>query len=154
MSFSLTNAPAAFMDLTNRVFHEYLDPFVIVFIDDIPIYSKTREEHERHLRLILQVLRQHKLYAKYNKCELWLRLVTFLGHVLSDKGVKVNARKTEAVKNWPKPLTPTDNRSFLELVGYYRRLMEGFSSIVTSLIALTKKKAMFEWIETFEKILQ
>ncbi|XP_019070255.1 uncharacterized mitochondrial protein AtMg00860-like [Solanum lycopersicum] len=82
------------------------------------------------------------------------RLLRGTGHVLSDKGVKVNARKTEAVKNWPKPLTPTDNRSFLELVGYYRRLMEGFSSIVTSLIALTKKKAMFEWIETFEKILQ
>ncbi|WP_423778398.1 reverse transcriptase family protein, partial [Campylobacter jejuni] len=86
MSFGLTNAPAAFMDLMNRVFREYLDSFVIVFIDDILIYSKTKEEHEQHLRLTLQVLRQHQLYAKFSKCEFWLRSVTFLGHVVSDQG--------------------------------------------------------------------
>ena len=99
MSFGLTNAPAAFMDLMNRVFCEYLDSFVIVFIDDILIYSKTKEEHEQHLRLTLKVLRRHQLYAKFSKCELWLRSVTFLGHVVSDKGVEVDLRKTEAIEN-------------------------------------------------------
>ena len=88
------------MDLINRVFHEYLDSLIIVFIDDILIYSKTKEEHEQHLRLTLQVLTQHKLYAKFSKCEFWLRSVTFLGHVLSNKGMEVDPRKTEVVKSW------------------------------------------------------
>ena len=99
MSFGLTNAPAAFMDLMDRVFRENLDSFVIVFIDDVHIYSKTKEEHEHHLRLTLQVLRQHQLYAKFSKCEFWLRSVNFLGHVVSDQGVEVDPRKTEAFKN-------------------------------------------------------
>ena len=103
------------MDLTNRVLRELLYSFVIVFIDDILIYYKTKEEHEQHLRLPLQVLRQHQLYAKFSKCEFWFRLVTLLCHVVSDKGVEVDHRKTEAVKNLPKPLTPTDIRSFLGL---------------------------------------
>ena len=151
MSFGLTNAPIAFMDLMNRVIREYLDFFVIVFIDDILIYSKTKEEHEQHLRLTLQVLRQHQLYAKFSKCEFWLRSVTLLGHVVSNQGVEVDPRKTEAVKNWPKPLTPIDICSFLGLVGYYRRFVKGFSSIFAPLIALTKKKSKFEWTETYEK---
>ena len=138
----------------NRVFHEYLDSFVIVFIDDILIYSKTKEEHEQHLRLTLQVLRQHQLYAKFSKCEFWLRSVTFLGHVVSDQGVEVDPRKTEAVKKWPKPLTPTDIRSFLGLAGYYRRFVEGFSSIAAPLTTLTKKKSKFEWTDTCEKSFQ
>ena len=154
MSFGLTNAPAAFMDLMNRVFREYLDSFVIVFIDDILIYSKTKEEHAQHLRLTLQVLRQHQLYAKFSKCEFWLRSVTFLGHVVSDQGVEVDPRKTEAVKKWPKPLTPTDIRSFLGLAGYYRRFVEGFSSIAAPHTALKKNKAKFEWTETCEKSFQ
>ena len=87
MSFCLTNAPAAFMDLINSVFHEYLHSFVVVFIDDILIYSKAREEHEQHLRMTLQVLREHQLYTKFSKCEFWLRSVTFLGHVVSDQGL-------------------------------------------------------------------
>ena len=124
MLFSLTNAPAAFMDLMNRVFREYLDSFVIVFIDDILIYSKTKEEYGQHLRLTLDVLRQHQLYAKFSKCKFWLRSVTFLDHVVSDQGLEVDPRKTEAVKNLPKPLTPTNIHSFLGLVGYYRRFME------------------------------
>ena len=119
MSFGLTNALATFMDFINRVFHEYLDSFVIVFIDDILIYSKTREEHEQHLR-ILQVLRDHQLYAKFSKCEFLLRLVTFHGHVLSDQGVEVDLKKIEAVKNWLRPLTPTHILSFLGLANYYR----------------------------------
>ena len=108
MSSGLTNAPVAFMDLMNRVFLECLDTFVIAFIDDKFIYSKTKEDHEQHLRLTLQVLKQHQLYAKFNKCEFWLRLVSFLGHVMSDKGVEVDPKKTEAVKNWLKHLAPTD----------------------------------------------
>ena len=108
MSFGLTNASAAFMDLMNKVFHKYLDSFVIVFIDDILIYSKTKENHEHHLRLTLQVLRQHQLYGKFSKCEFRLRSVIFLGHVVSDEGVDVDLWKTQAVKNWPKPHTPTD----------------------------------------------
>ena len=99
MSFGLTNTPSAFMDLMNRVFHEYLDSFVLVFNDEILIYSKTKEEHEQHLRLTLQILREHQLYVKYTKCELLLRSVTFLGHVVSDQCVEVDPRKTEVVMN-------------------------------------------------------
>ena len=127
MSFGLRNAPVAFLDNINRVFREYLDSFIIVFIDDILIYSKTKEEYEHHLRLTLQVRRQHKLYAKFSKCEFWLRSMTFLGHVVSGQGVEVGPRKTEAVKNWPKPLTPTDIRSVLGLDRYYRRFVEDSS---------------------------
>ena len=99
MSFSLKNAPTALMELMNRVFQEYIDSFVIVFIDDILIYSKTKNEHEQYLRLTLQLLRQHQLYAKFSNCEFWLRLETFLGHVVSDKGVEVDPRETKAVMN-------------------------------------------------------
>ena len=111
------------MDLMNRVFCEYLYSFVIVFIDDILIYSKTKEDHECLLTLTLQVLRQHRLYSKFSRCEFWLKLVTFLGHVVFDKGVEVDPRKIEAVKNLPKPLTPIDIHSFLRLAGYYRRFL-------------------------------
>ena len=111
------------MNLMNRVFREYLESFIIVFIDDILIYSRTKEKHEQHLRLTLQVLRQHQLYAKLSKCEFRLRSVTFLGHVVSDQGVEVDPRKTEAVKDWPKTLTPTDIHSFLGLANYYRRFV-------------------------------
>ena len=117
------------MDLMNRVFREYLDSFVIVFIDNILIYSRTKEYNELHLRLTLQVLRQHQLYAKFSKCEFWLRSVTFLGHVVSDQGVDVDPRKTEVVQNWPKPLTLTDIHNFFGLAGYYHRFVEGFSYI-------------------------
>ena len=99
MPFGLTNAPAAFMDLMNRVFKPYLDRFVIVFIDDILIYSKTKAEHERHLRLTLQTLQGNRLYAKFSKCEFWLKEVQFLGHIVSDKGILVDPVKVEAVKN-------------------------------------------------------
>ena len=98
MSFGLTNAPVAFMDLMNRVFREYLDSFVIVIKNDILIYSKTREDHEQHLRMTLQVLREDQFYAKLSKCEFWLRLMTFLGHVMSDQGVEVDM-KFKSVKN-------------------------------------------------------
>ena len=154
MSFGLTNAPAAFMDLMNRVFRVYFESFVIVFIYDIIINSKTKEEHEQHLRLTLQVLSQQQLCTKFSKCEFWLRSVNFLGHVVSDQGVEVDPRKTEVVKNCPKPLTPTNICSYFGMDGYYRRFVEGFSSIAAPLTALTKKKSKFEWTETCEKSFQ
>ncbi|KAA0061618.1 ty3-gypsy retrotransposon protein [Cucumis melo var. makuwa] len=121
MSFGLTNAPAVFMDLMNRVFREFLDTFVIVFIDDILIYSKTEAEHEEHLRMVLQTLRDNKLYAKFSKCEFWLKQVSFLGHVVSKAGVSVDPAKIEAVTGWTRPSTVSEVRSFLGLTGYYRR---------------------------------
>ncbi|WMV13718.1 hypothetical protein MTR67_007103 [Solanum verrucosum] len=151
MSFGLTNAPAAFMDLMNRVFRLYLDMFMIVFMDDILIYSRSEGEHMDHLRIVLQVLKEHQLYAKFSKCEVWLRSVAFLGHSVSSKGIDVDPKKTDAVKSWPRHLTLSDIRSFLGLTGYYRRFVEGFSSIASPLTALTHKKAKFEWSEACEK---
>ena len=106
MPFGLTNAPAYFMDLMNRVFKAYLDQFVIVFIDDILVYSKTIEEHQEHLRIVLSTLQGHQLYAKKSKCEFWLDSVQFLGHVVSRKGVAVDPSKVEAVMSWKQPTTP------------------------------------------------
>ncbi|KAL4016316.1 hypothetical protein IC575_023964 [Cucumis melo] len=131
MSFGLTNAPAVFMDLMNRVFKEFLDSFVIVFIDDILIYSKTEAEHEEHLHQVLETLRANKLYAKFSKCEFWLRKVTFLGHVVSSEGVSVDPAKIEAVTNWTRPSTVSEIRSFTGLAGYYGRFVEDFSRIAT-----------------------
>ncbi|KAI3795824.1 hypothetical protein L1987_38484 [Smallanthus sonchifolius] len=129
MPFGLTNAPAVFMDLMNRVCKPYLDQFIIVFIDDILIYSKSREEHEEHMRLILELLKQEQLYAKFSKCDFWIREVQFLGHVINEKGIHVDPAKVEAIKNWAAPSTPTEVRQFLGLAGYYRRFIEGFSKI-------------------------
>ncbi|KAG8489263.1 hypothetical protein CXB51_017315 [Gossypium anomalum] len=103
MPFGLTNAPAAFMDLMNRVFQPFLDRFVVVFIDDILVYSETEVKHDEHLRTVLQVLREKELYAKFSKCEFWLREVTFLGHVVSAEGIKVDPRKIEAILEWKPP---------------------------------------------------
>ncbi|KAL0556869.1 hypothetical protein IC582_005386 [Cucumis melo] len=115
MSFGLTNAPAVFMDLMNRVFKDFLDMFVIVFIDDILVYSKTEVEHEDHLHQVLGTLRANKLYAKFSKCEFWLKKVSFLGHVVSSEGVSVNPVKIEVVTSWPRPSTVSEIRSLQEL---------------------------------------
>ncbi|GJX86922.1 putative reverse transcriptase domain-containing protein [Tanacetum coccineum] len=139
MPFGLTNTPSIFMDLMNRVCRPYLDKFVIVFIDDILIYSKTQEEHVEHLRLVLGLLKKEKLYTKFSKCEFWLREVQFLGHVIIGNGIHVDPSKIEAVKNWKAPRTPIEVRSFLGLVGYYRRFIENFSKIAKSLTILTQK---------------
>ncbi|GKD26953.1 putative reverse transcriptase domain-containing protein [Tanacetum coccineum] len=154
ITFGLTNAPAIFMDLMNRVCRPYLDKFVIVFIDDILIYSKTQEEHVEHLRLVLELLKKEKLYAKFSKCEFWLREVQFLGHVINGNGIHVDPSKIEAVKNWKAPRTLTEVRSFLGLAGYYRRFIENFSKIAKSLTILTQKSKTFNWGEEQEYAFQ
>ena len=127
MPFGLTNAPATFMDLMHRVFQPYLDQFVVVFVDDILIYSQPKEEHEDHLRIVLQALKEHQLYVKYSKCEFWLTEMRFLGHVVSISGVSVDPEKVEAIMSWERPKSVFEIRSFLGLVGYYRRFIEDFS---------------------------
>ncbi|KAI3807641.1 hypothetical protein L1987_23573 [Smallanthus sonchifolius] len=154
MPFGLTNAAAVFMDLMNRVCKPYLDQFVIVFIDDILIYSKNEEEHEEHLRLILELLKQEQLYAKFSKCEFWIREVQFLGHVVNEKGIHVDPSKIEAIKNWAAPTTPTEVRQFLGLAGYYRRFIEGFSKIAQPLTALTQKGKAYNWGDNQESAFQ
>nr|GFC23955.1 retrotransposon protein, putative, Ty3-gypsy subclass [Tanacetum cinerariifolium] len=151
MPFGLTNAPAVFMDLIKRVFHEFLDKFVIVFIDDILVFSKSKEEHEDHLRTVLQTLRQEKLYAKFSKCEFWLSSVAFLGHIVSPEGITMDPAKVEAITKWPRPTSVTEVRSFLGLAGYYRRFVEGFSRLALPLTKLMRKGEKFVWIEEREK---
>ncbi|GKC10106.1 putative reverse transcriptase domain-containing protein [Tanacetum coccineum] len=145
MPFGLTNAPAIFMDLMNRVCKPYLDKFVIVFIDDILIYSKSEEEHEVHLKTILDLLKKEKLYAKFSKCEFWLQEVQFLGHVVNRDGIHVDPSKVESVKNWKTPESSTEIRSFLGLAGYYRRFIENFSKIAKPLTLLTQKNKAYVW---------
>src|SRR5438128_7419897 len=115
MSFGFTNTPAYFMNLMKKIFMEELDKFVLVFIDDILIYSKSAEEHEQHLRIVLEKLRAHELYAKFSKCEFWLQEVVFLGHIIIEKGVAVDPSKVEAVLNWKRPTNMSEVRSFLGL---------------------------------------
>ena len=150
MSFGLTNAPAFFMNLMNKVFMEYLDKFVVVFIDDILIYSRTKEEHEEHLRLALEKLREHQLYAKFSKCEFWLFEVKFLGHVISAGGVAVDPSNVESVTNWKQPKTVSEIRSFLGLAGYYRRFIENFSKIAKPMTRLLQKDVKYKWSEECE----
>ncbi|KAL0544216.1 hypothetical protein IC582_019329 [Cucumis melo] len=145
MSFSLTNVPAVFMDLMNRIFHQYLDQFVIMFIDDILVYSVDKEAHEEHLRIVLQTLRDKLLYTKFSKCEFWLEQVVFLGHVLLAKGVSVDQQKGEAVVNWERSTSATEVLSFLGLARYYRHFIEDFSRLALLLTTLTRKNAKFEW---------
>ncbi|GJX42571.1 putative reverse transcriptase domain-containing protein, partial [Tanacetum coccineum] len=139
MSFGLTNAPAVFMDLMNRVCKPYLDKFVIVFIDYILIYSCNKEEHANHLRIILELLRKEKLYAKFSKCEFWISIVQFLGHLIDSQGLHVDPAKIEAIKNWAYPTTPTEIRQFLGLAGYYRIFIKDFLKIAKSLTELTQE---------------
>ncbi|GJT62579.1 putative nucleotidyltransferase, ribonuclease H [Tanacetum coccineum] len=154
MPFGLTNAPAVFMDLMNRVCKPYLDKFVIVFIDDILIYSRNEEEHASHLRIILELLRKEKLYAKFSKCDFWIHIVQFLGHLIDNQGLHVDPAKIEAVKNWTSPTTPTEVRQFLGLAGYYRRFIEGFSKIAKPLTKLTQKNKNYVWNEEQESAFQ
>ncbi|GJX69030.1 putative nucleotidyltransferase, ribonuclease H [Tanacetum coccineum] len=154
MPFGLTNAPAVFMDLMNRVCKPYLDKFVIVFIDDILIYSKSKQEHEEHLKIILELLKKEELYAKFSKCEFWIPKVQFLGHVIDSEGIHVDPAKIESIKDWTSPKSPTEIRQFLGLAGYYRRFIEGFSKIAKPMTKLTQKKVKFEWGDKQEAAFQ
>ena len=154
MSFGLTNAPAYFKNLMNKVFMDELDMFVVVFIDDILIYFKSAQEHEQHLRVVLEKLRTNKLYAKFSKCEFWLEKVTVLGHILTADGVTVDPEKVKVVSNWRQPTNVSEIRSFLGLAGYYRRFIEGFSKIARPMTELLKKEKKFIWTETYERSFQ
>ena len=154
MPFGLTNAPAAFMDLMNRVFRPYIDEFVVVFIDDVLIYSPSMEKHKEHLRSILETLRTHKLYAKFSKCEFWLEEVQFLGHVISKDGISVDPAKIEAIMKWKTPNNASEIRSFLGLAGYYRRFIKDFAAIASPMTKLTKKGVKFEWTQECENSFQ
>ena len=125
--FSLTNAPAAFMNIMHRVFQPYLDQFLVVFVDNILIYSQSEEEHEDHLRIVLRALRENHLYTKFSKCEFWLTEVKFLGHVVLASGVSIDPKKDEVVMSWEKLKSVFEICIFLGLAGYYRRFIEDFS---------------------------
>ena len=156
MSFGLTKAPAAFMGLMNRVFKEYLDRFVIVFIKDILVYSRTMKEHELHLKIVLRKLKGKRLYIKFSKDEFWLEKVAFLGHVMSEEGISVAQSKVEAVSQWKQPRNPTEVQSFLGLARYYRRFVDEFSKITTLMTAFTRRNMKFKWtdacVQSFQEL--
>jgi hypothetical protein len=154
LPMGLTNAPATFMHLMHESFREFLDVFVLVFLDDILIYSKTLEEHERHLRQVLDVLRSNKLYAKESKCELVRAEVEFLGHQVGRDGVKMMQDKVQAVRDWPTPTKVFDVRAFLGTAGYYRKFIKDFSAIARPLTELTKDTVVFQWGAAQEKSFQ
>jgi hypothetical protein len=145
MSFGLTNAPAYFTCLMDKVFMEYLDKFIVVFIGDILIFSSTEEEHEDHLRLVLEKLKAHQLNAKFSKCEFWITEVAFLGHIISTGGVSVDPGKVKDVLNWMPPTNVLEIRSFLGLVGYYRHFIQDFSKIAKPMTRLLEKGRDFKW---------
>ena len=147
MLFGLTNTPAAFMDLMNRVFRPYVDQFVVMFIDDILVYSKDRENHDTHFRVVLETLRKEQLYAKLSKCEFWLNELSFLGHIVSKEGIRVDAKKIEVVVEWKPSRNVTEVRSLLGLAGYYRRFVKGFSMTAAPMTRLLQKNVKYEWSE-------
>ena len=151
MPFGLTNAPAVFMDLMNRVFRPYVDQFVVVFIDDILVYSKDRENHDTHLRVMLDTLRKEQLYAKLSECEFWLNEVSFLGHIVSKERIRVDPKKIEVVVEWKPPRNVTEVRSFLGLADYYRRFVKGFSMTATPMTRLLQKNVKYEWSEKCQR---
>jgi hypothetical protein len=150
MSFGLTNAPAHFMYLMNSVFMRELDKFVVIFIDDILIYSEN-EEHVEHLRIVLSRLREHKLYAKFSKCEFWLNKIPFLDHVLSGEGISVDLTKVHEVLDWKAPTTVHEVQSFLGLAGYYHRFIPDFSKIAKPMTQLLEKDRKFDWTPECEQ---
>ncbi|XP_027922949.1 uncharacterized protein K02A2.6-like [Vigna unguiculata] len=154
MPFGVTNAPALFMDYMNKIFRPFLDKFVVVFIDDILIYSKTHEDHVQYLRTVLGILMEEKLYAKLSKCEFWMREVQFLGHVISSLGILVDPTKVDVVLQWERPKSVKKITSFVGLAGYYKRFIEGFSKIVAPLTHLTRKDQPFAWTYKCEESFQ
>ena len=154
MPFGLCNAPAYFVDLMNRVFRGVLNKFVLVFIDDVLIYSKSKPEHEKHLEQVLEILRKNVFKAKFSKCVFWQEEVKFLGHVVSEKGISVDLRKITAIQDWKQPTTPIEVRSFMGLASYYRKFVKDFSKISSPLTKLTKKHEKFKWTSDCEEAFQ
>jgi hypothetical protein len=150
ISFGLTNAPAYFMYLMNSVFMQEHDKFVVVFIDDILIYSKNSEDHANHLHIVLQRLKDHHLYAKFSKCEFWLDTVKFLGHTIYSNGISVDPSKVQEVLDWKPPMSVHQIRSFLGLAGYYRRFIPDFSRIAKPMTKRLKKEVKFSWDQKCE----
>jgi hypothetical protein len=160
MSFGLTNALAHFMYLMNSIFMEGLDKFVVVFIDDILVFSKSKKEHEEHLRIVLQRICDHQLYVEFSKCEFWLTEVQFLGHMVSSEGISVDPSKVRAMLDWKPSMTVHQVRSFLGLAGYYRSFSPNFSKIAKHITDLLKKEEKFvgnaerdEAFQTLNKLL-
>jgi hypothetical protein len=147
LPFGLTNALRVFMSLMNGVFHEYLDKFIQVFIDDILIYSRTTEEHEENLRLVLQCLQEHKFYGKLSKCSFYQSKIHYLGHVIFGEGIVVDLAKVEAIMEWPTLTNVPEVHSFMGLARYYRQFVEGFSKIENLITELQKKNKKFVWTE-------
>jgi hypothetical protein len=154
VSFGLSNAPVVFMCLMNGVFRNYLDQFVIVFLDDILVYSKREEEHEQHLRMVLQVLREYQLYAKMSKCSFYQKKIHYLGHIISEEGIDVDLEKVQAIREWTAPRNVAEVRSFMGLAGYYRRFIAGFSRIVHAITSLQRKEKKFQWTDECERSFQ
>jgi hypothetical protein len=156
MSFGLTNGPTHFTYLMNSVFVSELDKFLVVFIDDILIYSKNKEEHAEHLRIVSTHLTEHQLYAMFSKYAFWLEEIQFLGHVLSAKGIMVDPSKVKDILEWKSPTIVHQIRSFLGLAGYYRKFIPYFSKIVKPITELLKNDAKFNWTskcnEAFEQL--
>ena len=141
------------MFLMNGVFREYLDKFVIVFLDDILIYSKLEKEHEHNLRMVLQVLREHQLYAKLSKFSFYQEQI-HLGHIISKNGIAVDPEKIESIREWSSPKNVIEVRSFMGLAGYYRRFIEGFSKIAHPITSFQRKGVKFQWTLDCEKSFQ
>jgi hypothetical protein len=152
--FGLSNAPVFFMCLMNGVFREYLDKFVIVFLDDILVYSKSEEEHENNLRMVLKVLREHQLYAKLRKCSFYQKQIHYLVYIISEDGITVDPEKIEAIREWSVPKNVAEVRSFMVLTGYYKRFIEGFTKIAHPITSLQKKGVKFQWTLDCENIFQ
>jgi hypothetical protein len=150
--FGLTKALATFMCLVNSIFSQYLDKFVVVFIDDILVYYKTKEEHEESLRIVLQMLRKHKLYAKFDKCDFYQKEIQYLGHVISAKRIIIDPKKIKLIMEWPVPKDVADIQSFIGITRYYRRFVEGFSKIAYPITSLQKKGINSNWSKKCQDI--
>jgi hypothetical protein len=154
MSFGLTNAPSHFMYLMNSIFMPELDKFVVVFIDDKLVYSKSTEDHEEHLRVVFRQLLDHQLYAKFSKCEFWINKVPFLGHAILSEGIDVDPCKVRDVLDWEPPKFVHQVRSFLGLAGYYQRFILNFSKISKPITELLKKGTKYDWSKECDEAFQ